>query len=146
MPTEPNRPAGISRRQFLILTAAALVTGRRALADGGSAGEFAARRTDRVINAGAVGQYAADGLYDKFRDQGFFVVRKGEKLFAISSSCTHRRCKLTAESNRSFCCPCHGSKFDPDGKVITGPARRDLPILPSFTNEAGELCVRVLNR
>ena len=146
MTTETNPPAGISRRQFLIWTAAALVTGRRALADGGNAGGSAAHRTDREINAGAVGQYAADGLYDKFRDQGFFVVRKGEKLFAISSSCTHRRCKLTAESNRSFYCPCHGSKFDPNGKVTTGPARRDLPILPSFTNEAGELCVRIPNR
>jgi cytochrome b6-f complex iron-sulfur subunit len=146
MTTETNPPAGISRRQFLIWTAVALVTGRRALADGGHAGGSAALRTDRVINAGAVGQYAADGLYDKFRDQGFFVVRKGEKLFVISSSCTHRRCKLTAESNRSFYCPCHGSKFDPDGKVTTGPARRDLPTLPSFTNEAGELCVRVPNQ
>jgi Rieske Fe-S protein len=99
-----------------------------------------------VINAGAVGQYAADGLYDKFRDQGFFLVRKGQKLFAISSSCTHRRCKLTAETNHSISCTCHGSKFDPNGKVTSGPARRDLPVLPSFTNEAGELCVRVPNR
>lgn len=146
MTTETNPPAGISRRQFLILTAAAaLVAGGRAQADNGNAEASVANQADRVINAGAIGNYAADGLYEKFRDQGFFVVRKGEKLFAISSSCTHRRCKLTAESNRSFYCPCHGSKFDSNGKVTEGPARRDLPTLPSFTNETGELFVRVPN-
>lgn len=41
--------------------------------------------------------------------------------------CTHMGCKLhenTAE--RSWDCACHGSRFDMDGQVITGPAKKEL--------------------
>ncbi|HTS17925.1 MAG TPA: Rieske 2Fe-2S domain-containing protein [Verrucomicrobiae bacterium] len=147
MTTEMDAPAGISRRQFLFVTAATLVTGCRAMAEQSNSGASGsgANGHERVVNAGPVSKYAADGLYDAFRDQGFFLVHKGDKLVALSSYCTHRKCKLEAESNRSFNCPCHGSTFDPGGKVTEGPAKRDLPTLPSFTNEAGELCVRVPN-
>jgi len=136
---------GISRRQFLFLTAAALVTGCQAMAEQhkDSANGSAANHQERVVNAGPVSKYAADGLYDGFRDQGFYLVRKGDKLVALSAYCTHRKCKLEAESNRSFNCPCHGSTFDPNGKVTEGPAKHDLPTLPSFTNDTGELFVRV---
>ncbi len=143
MTTESGASAGISRRQFLLLTAAALVTGCQTMGDGGGGSTVA--HTERVVNAGPVSQYAADGLYSAFRDQGFFLVRKGDRLVALSSYCTHRKCKLTTDPDHSFFCPCHGSTFDPDGKVTEGPARRDLPTLPSFTNEAGELDVRVPN-
>ncbi len=67
----------------------------------------------RQINAGPVNSYAADGVYPRFRNQGFFLIRKGERLFALSAICTHKRCKLDAEPDRSFSCPCHGSTFDP---------------------------------
>lgn len=128
----------MNRRQFLILTAAAMVTGCQTMGGGPTA-----VREERVVNAGPVANYAADGLYDHFRDQGFFVIRKGEQLFALSSICTHRTCRLDAESDRSFFCPCHGSTFDPGGKVTEGPARRDLPMLPLVTNENGQLLVSV---
>ncbi len=128
----------MNRRQFLILTAAAMVTGCQTMG-GGSA----VVHGERVVNAGAVSDYAADGLYTRFRDQGFFVIRQGGQLFALSSICTHRTCKLDAESDRSFFCPCHGSTFDAEGKVTEGPARRDLPTLSSITNENGQLLVTV---
>ena len=47
----------------------------------------------------------------------FFIVRKGASLFALSAICTHRHCKLEAEADKTFYCPCHGSTFDPEGKV-----------------------------
>jgi Rieske Fe-S protein len=127
----------INRRQFLILTAG-VVAGCR------TGGNFAANE-ERMVNAGSVNNYAADGIYDHFRDQGFYVIRKGDKLFALSAFCTHRKCKLTAEPDRSFYCKCHGSTFDPGGHVTEGPAKRDLPILPAFANEQGQLIVRVSN-
>jgi Rieske Fe-S protein len=98
---------------------------------------------ERVLNAGPISNYASDGLYVRFRDQGFFVIRKGEQLFALSSIGTHRTCQLDAESDRSFFCPYRGSTFDPSGKVTEGPARCDLPTLPSITNEDGQLLVTV---
>jgi Rieske Fe-S protein len=126
---------GINRRQFLILAAAgAAVT----IPTGVSASH-----AEQLIDAGPLTKYSSDGLYEGFRDLGFFVIRKGDKLIALSSSCTHRKCTLKAERDHSFYCKCHGSTFDPGGKVTAGPATRDLPVLPT-TSEKGHLVVKVV--
>ena len=130
----------MNRRRFLILTVATAATGCHALDKGDSANTT---HTERVVDAGPVGNYAADGVYAGFRDQGFFVIRNGEKLFALSAICTHRKCKVIGEPNHSFYCKCHGSTFDPGGKVTRGPAKRDLPMLPLNVNEKGQLLVTV---
>jgi Rieske Fe-S protein len=129
----------MNRKQFLI-RAAVLTAG---IPCAGLAGAFGAGSGERQVNAGPVGNFAVDGIYDGFRDQGFFVIRRGAKLFALSAICTHRRCKLDGTHDRSFYCKCHGSTFDPDGKVTEGPATRNLPVLRSFTNANGELRVIV---
>ncbi|MGD0616009.1 MAG: Rieske (2Fe-2S) protein, partial [Verrucomicrobiota bacterium] len=82
-------------------------------------------------------------VYDRYLDRGFFIVRSGDKVFALSSSCTHRKCRLSAEPDHSFYCKCHGSTFDPSGKVTKGPARRNLPLLHSMTDGQGRLLVTV---
>ena len=49
------------------------------------------------------------------------------RLHTVSPRCTHLGCFVdwnTAE--RSWDCPCHGSRFDPDGRVLQGPAVRPL--------------------
>ena len=77
---------------------------------------------------------------ETFRKQGFFLVRKGGSLTALSAWCTHRRCKLDAEPDHTFYCPCHGSTFDTVGHVTEGPARRDLPVFAVRT-EGGRVLV-----
>ena len=129
----------INRRQFLLLTAG-LAAGCKAVNEGGS---LTAGKPERIVSAGPASRYAADGVYSNFRDQGFFVIRQGEKLFALSAICTHRKCKLSAEPDRSFYCKCHGSTFDPAGHVTLGPARRDLPVFATDTDEHGQLLVKV---
>jgi cytochrome b6-f complex iron-sulfur subunit len=54
------------------------------------------------------------------------VVRDGNKLAAISTTCTHLGC-IVGLSETGFACPCHGSRFDQDGNVTGGPAPRALP-------------------
>jgi Rieske Fe-S protein len=125
---------GIHRRQFLILAAA----GAAAL----HPKSVYASHPEQLIDAGPLSKYSSDGLYDAFRDLGFFVIRKGDKLIALSSSCTHRKCTLKAERDHSFYCKCHGSTFDPGGKVTEGPATRDLPAFATI-NEKGHLLVKV---
>lgn len=126
----------LDRRQFLLLTVG-LVAGCKMVDDSPSTSQ------ERTVNAGPVGNYATDGVYNNFRDQGFFLIRRGDKLFALSAICTQRKCKLTAEPDRSFYCKCHGSTFDPGGHVTAGPAQRDLPTLPTHTNEQSQLVVNV---
>lgn len=122
----------LSRRDFFLL-GAAFAAG--CVAPGGSEGSA------KIINAGASTLYLKDGVYTRYHDLGFFIVRRGISLFAVSSVCTHRRCKLDAESDHTFSCPCHGSTFDADGHVTSGPARRDLPRFSLSTNDKGELLV-----
>ena len=126
----------INRREFLILTAV-FAAGCSSMEHVG----FPSAGGERTVNAGPAGNYAADGVYAAFRDQGFFIVRRGEKLFAVSSICTHRKCKLTTDRGHSFYCPCHGSTFGPGGRVTHGPARRDLPVFATSVNGNGELMV-----
>lgn len=45
---------------------------------------------------------------------------------AFSAVCTHAGCALADVSDGTINCPCHGSKFNLDGTVANGPARRPL--------------------
>jgi cytochrome b6-f complex iron-sulfur subunit len=53
------------------------------------------------------------------------IVRDGDKVAAISTTCTHLGC-IVGVSETGFACPCHGSRFDQDGNVTGGPAPRPL--------------------
>ncbi len=133
----------ISRRDFLLLTAGlAAGAGCQAINDSGSPN----LSEGQVLNAGPASDYAGDGVYSRFRDQGVFIVRQGDKLFALSAICTHRKCKLAAEPNHSFYCRCHGSTFDPAGHVTKGPARRDLPQFSTSVDDQGQLLVTISAR
>lgn len=49
------------------------------------------------------------------------------KLHEFSAVCTHLGCVVHWNpAERTFDCPCHGSRFDCTGKVINGPANSDL--------------------
>jgi glycine/D-amino acid oxidase-like deaminating enzyme/nitrite reductase/ring-hydroxylating ferredoxin subunit len=69
--------------------------------------------------------------------EGDIVSHEGEKvaghrrddgtLVAVSTRCTHLGCQLNWNAaERSWDCPCHGSRFNPEGRVLQGPAVRDL--------------------
>jgi isorenieratene synthase len=52
---------------------------------------------------------------------------KPDKREAISLTCTHQGCTVHPNEQGEFHCPCHGAVFDQEGRVIQGPATRDLP-------------------
>lgn len=58
------------------------------------------------------------------------------RLHAVAATCTHEGCLVRFNrAQRSWDCPCHGSRFSPDGRVLSGPATRDLH--PVELGEAG---------
>ena len=45
-------------------------------------------------------------------------------LHTCSPYCTHLHCQLTFNAaERTWDCPCHGSRFDVDGNLLSGPAQ-----------------------
>jgi glycine/D-amino acid oxidase-like deaminating enzyme/nitrite reductase/ring-hydroxylating ferredoxin subunit len=70
-------------------------------------------------------------------DSGEIVELDGQKLAiykdptgkvqALDPVCTHTHCIVNwNNAEKSWDCPCHGARFDTDGTVLTGPARRNL--------------------
>jgi Rieske Fe-S protein len=58
---------------------------------------------------------------------GVYRDEAGE-LHAVSLRCTHLGCLVRFNAaERSWDCPCHGSRFDVNGAVLEGPAVRPLP-------------------
>ena len=48
----------------------------------------------------------------------------------IAAKCPHLGCTINQHRDDVLICPCHGSQFDLTGRIISGPANRDLTILP----------------
>jgi Rieske Fe-S protein len=79
---------------------------------------------DLAPGEGAIAELDGDSIAAFRDDDG--------RLHAVSARCTHMGCLVawnTAE--RSWDCPCHGSRFDPDGNVLQGPAVSPLEPRPA---------------
>jgi glycine/D-amino acid oxidase-like deaminating enzyme/nitrite reductase/ring-hydroxylating ferredoxin subunit len=71
------------------------------------------------------------------RGEGKIIERRGQKVAAYrdaqgtltvrSATCTHMGCVVAwNDAERTWDCPCHGSRFTPTGRVISGPAETPL--------------------
>lgn len=59
----------------------------------------------------------------------------------LSLTCPHQGCTVQANSE-GFLCPCHGARFDRSGKLLRGPATRDLDRLPVVEKNNDRLLVK----
>jgi len=77
------------------------------------------------VDIGPAADFAKQGLSEKWTSQGFFVVRSGNRLYALITECSHKRYELGVQAGQ-IKCPKHGSIFDLAGKPTKGPASRAL--------------------
>jgi cytochrome b6-f complex iron-sulfur subunit len=76
------------------------------------------------------------------QDQQVYIVRTPEGFYVVSAVCTHLGCVTQWKPDAEMiACPCHGSKFKPDGTKIEGPAPRPLPHFAISLTTDGELLV-----
>ncbi|WP_037671783.1 FAD-dependent oxidoreductase [Streptomyces griseus] len=69
-----------------------------------------------------------EGAVVRVRGKHAAVYRDEEgEVHALSARCTHMGCLVAFNAaERAWECPCHGSRFDTDGKVVQGPATSPL--------------------
>ena len=69
----------------------------------------------------------------------FLLFSTPEGARAVSRICTHLGCRINYQQDKQYIeCPCHESRFTPDGKRISGPAEKDLPTFEVTLKQDGE--------
>jgi cytochrome b6-f complex iron-sulfur subunit len=72
------------------------------------------------------------------------IGRDAMGVYAMTLTCTHEGCDMGETgtvSAQGLHCGCHGSEFDVDGNVVTGPATTPLAHFAVSADAAGELTV-----
>ena len=116
---------------------------------------FFARRMDPIVNKeevkNMVSQTTKSLVFERLKEEsieledipnnsGGIIERAGEKVgiykdkkgtvFAVKPVCTHLGCMLCwNDADKTWDCPCHGSRFDYTGKNLYDPAIKNLEII-----------------
>jgi cytochrome b6-f complex iron-sulfur subunit len=62
----------------------------------------------------------------------FLLARTDESTYsAIDAICSHESCTVTGSDGNAYVCPCHGSRYDRNGRVLQGPATAALRRFPT---------------
>jgi nitrite reductase/ring-hydroxylating ferredoxin subunit len=78
----------------------------------------------RRFNVGSPAEFPSSSV-TFLPDRHLYVFNSADGFFAVSSECTHLGCNVKHTAS-GFECPCHGSRFDENGRVVQGPAPRPL--------------------
>ena len=97
------------------------------------------------FNAGKISSFENDKIYP-FTSGRFYLSRFADGGFlAISIKCTHLGCMVQPDvKTEGFACPCHASKFDKYGEVLSPPATRALDLF-NIIIENGEVKIDTQN-
>lgn len=83
----------------------------------------------------------AVGSATRIEGRNVLVLRDAEGFRALSLVCTHLGCINQRQPSGEFVCPCHGSRFDAEGRVTQGPAPSRLRFLEISRAPSGDLLV-----
>jgi Rieske Fe-S protein len=118
----------MNRRDFLKLTTNALLWTSGVLGLGGILRFLSytpPEEAPRTLDLGPAADYPP-GTRTSVADGAALLIHDEAGFHALSTTCTHLGCRVNAEPD-GFLCPCHGSRFDPQGTVLNGPAQENLP-------------------
>ena len=94
-----------------------------------------------TFRAGSPADYP-EGTVRFNKERKAYVIGGSGGVYALSAVCTHLGCITRFLSDQNvIACPCHGSRFDPEGNVIEGPAPRPLHWLQVAGDAEGLLIV-----
>jgi Rieske Fe-S protein len=135
------------RRSFLaaaVTTIQGIIGGTLAVLLGGAVvGPSFLRRRETWLKAGSLDALSEgeptpvtirvsrqDGYTQSVERQVVFLVKSGENVTALSSTCTHLGCRVSWDAEaKQLKCPCHGGVYDRTGAVIAGPPPAPLATL-----------------
>lgn len=134
----PSRRRVLAALATPLLAAAAAIVGyplaRYLQPDGVAPGPAAVELAKREIAPGEAKRFLLAG-------RPAIVVRTARGFHAFWAACTHLGCTVRWRRARNdLFCPCHGARFDLEGRVRGGPARA--PLAPLIVEE-GEETIRV---
>ena len=121
MPTKNN--PGLPRRAFLKILLAA--SGALTLAGLLRFWDYQAEPARQMeFDLGPASQHPA-GSRTLIPEAQALLLHLPEGFIALDLSCPHLGCTIE-DSGHEFICPCHRSRFDQQGRLLSGPATREL--------------------
>ncbi|UCD80237.1 MAG: ubiquinol-cytochrome c reductase iron-sulfur subunit [Desulfobacterales bacterium] len=98
-------------------------------------------RPARSVQVGYPDDYQP-GQVTYHRGGKFFIARDDKGFFSLSARCTHLSCMVVwNRDHQMFLCPCHGGKYDAEGRNVEGPPPRPLELLALRLDDNGFLVV-----
>jgi nitrite reductase/ring-hydroxylating ferredoxin subunit len=130
-----------SRRTFVGTLLAACLTGAGLLLRAGSAAaKKVAIDLSKLSGLEEVGGSAIVSIKKK---KILFIRTSEDEITALKPECTHQKCAVQYKKKwGQIRCTCHASKFSTSGKVLKGPADKDLRTYPTKI-EDGKLVVKI---
>jgi cytochrome b6-f complex iron-sulfur subunit len=130
----------INRRDFLKITTTALLAASGLLGLGGLLRflDYESEPAPKtVFDLGLATNYAS-GSQTLLVEVPAMLFHTTKGFSALSLVCTHLGCTVK-QGTDGFSCPCHGSRYDPAGVVLRGPAQKPLRSLRVETTSNGHL-------
>ena len=142
----PERPAGtrLSRGGFLRLVsrAALWLTGGASLA---GIMHYLSYETEpppqSIFTVGTLDSYGV-GSATIIPGARAVLYRDQDGFWAVSLVCSHLGCTTEADGS-GYRCPCHGSRYDRQGRVLNGPAKQGLKTVWMDADPEGHLVIDI---
>jgi nitrite reductase/ring-hydroxylating ferredoxin subunit len=128
--------ADLNRREFVKATAASVAL----VVLGSPAFPQPIPAATGPLDVGTPADYPAGMVSTKHATQGVLIVHKDDRIYAMSSRCTHKGALISVENN-DIKCNRHHSNFDITGTPTAGPAKTQLPHYAITLNDSGHLMV-----